>query len=123
MSKIFVSALFAASATAQLTTSIWMPGATINDISFSASVIAQNGDQTTLSLDFARAATDDNYYGEETPRTVTVGGTTSVAYAATVSDPFGVDENVAYTISLGCSRKDAKAVPTCVMYAKPVVEL
>jgi hypothetical protein len=117
MSSILATTLFAASAAAQLTTSIWLPGAGNSNISFVASVIEQSGDRTTLSLDFADpTASEDDYYGEA-PATVTVGGETYAAYQATASDLFGEDDTTV-TISLACERSDTSAVPTCTASSK-----
>ncbi|KAH9869966.1 hypothetical protein J1614_006887 [Plenodomus biglobosus] len=114
MSSLLATALFVSSVAAQLTTSIWLPGAAFSDISFMGSVIEQQGDRTVLSLDFASpSATDDDIYSE-VPSTVTIGGATYAAYTATASDLFGEDDTTV-TIALDCERANTQAVPTCTM--------
>jgi hypothetical protein len=51
MSLLLTSTLLASVAAAQLTTSIWMPGAANGDQSFVGSVIAVQGDRTTMGKD------------------------------------------------------------------------
>lgn len=117
MSKILTTALLATSAAAQLTTSLWIPGAANSNVSFVASVIEASGDQTTLSLDFAGGPmTDDEYYSES-PHTVTVAGDTSVGFEVTAEQPYGQTE-VAFTIALACTRTDTDAIATCTMTTK-----
>src|SRR5689334_15594616 len=79
MSLLLKSTLLATVATAQLTTSIWMPGAANGGQSFVGSVIAVQNDRTTISMAFDGEGIETEYYGEG-PKTVTVGGTTYVAY-------------------------------------------
>ncbi|KZM20438.1 uncharacterized protein EKO05_0006866 [Ascochyta rabiei] len=96
---------------AQLTTSIWLPGAANANQSFVGSVVTQLGDRTTLSVGFDGDAILTEYYGTG-PGYVTVGGTTYMAYQATATDP-GSDFSV--TVDLACSRENGKAAPTCTM--------
>lgn len=117
MSSFFATALFATSVAAQVSTSIWLPGAADANVSFVASVIEQNGDKTTLSLDFANPTASDDEYYSEAPKTITVGGATYAAYQAVASDLFGEDDTTV-TISIGCERADTSAVPTCTMSTK-----
>lgn len=114
MSSILATTLFATYAAAQLTTSVWLPGAANADQNFVGSVIAQNGDHTTLSLAFAHGATQSDDYYRSAPDTVTIGGTSFVAYEVTAVDPVGESDKTV-TVSLECSRSEAKAVPTCTM--------
>jgi len=53
MSKVLSVALFASLATAQMTTSAWMPGMEDGEMSFTASVVSVNKDRTVLSLDYS----------------------------------------------------------------------
>ncbi|KAI8932778.1 hypothetical protein NX059_010268 [Plenodomus lindquistii] len=114
MSSFFATTLFASSVAAQLTTSIWLPGAAFADVAFLGSVISQSGDKTVLSLDFAGSSASQNEYYSEVPPTVTIGGATFAAYTATAVDLFGEDDTTV-TISLGCERANVRAVPTCTM--------
>ncbi|CAO2652503.1 Nn.00g007860.m01.CDS01 [Neocucurbitaria sp. VM-36] len=114
MSSILATTLFVTYAAAQLTTSVWLPGAANADQNFVGSVIEQNGDHTTLSLAFADGPAETPDYYRSAPDTVTIGGTTFVAYEATAVDPLGESDQT-ITVSLECSRAEAKAVPTCTM--------
>lgn len=111
MSLLLTATLFVSLATAQLTTSIWLPGAANANQSFVASVVSLQGDRTTLSVAFDGEALETEYYGTG-PGLVTMGATTYVAYAVTAS---GSSEDNALTAYLECSRADGKAVPTCAM--------
>lgn len=111
MSSILATTLFATYAAAQLTTSIWLPGAAEANQTFVGSVIAQSGDHTTLSLAFADGPAESTEYYRSAPDTVTLGGTTYVAYQATAEDSLN-DSDVTVTVSLECARS-ASAVPTC----------
>ena len=117
MPSILATTLFATYAAAQLTTSLWLPGAANADPTFVGSVIEQNGDRTTLSLAFQTGATQTPDYYRSAPDTVTFGGTTYIAYEATAADPIGESDN-SITVSLACSRANAKAAPTCTMSTK-----
>ena len=112
MYRILATTVFASVATAQLTTSIWMPGAANANQSFVGSVIAQQDDRTTLSLAFDEDAIETEYYGSG-PDLVTVGGTTYVAYEATATD-----EDFTVTVNLACNRENGSAVPTCTVTTK-----
>ncbi|KAF1844261.1 uncharacterized protein K460DRAFT_369127 [Cucurbitaria berberidis CBS 394.84] len=114
MATILTTTLFATYAAAQLTTSIWLPGAANANQSFVGSVIEQNGDHTTLSLAFEQGPAQTPDYYRSAPDTVTIGGTTFVAYEATAVDPVGESKKT-ITVSLACSRARASAAPTCTM--------
>ncbi|OAL56381.1 hypothetical protein IQ07DRAFT_526326 [Pyrenochaeta sp. DS3sAY3a] len=114
MSSILATTLFATFAAAQITTSIWLPGAAEANQTFVGSVIAQSGDQTTLSLAFADGPAESSEYYRSAPPTVTLEGTTFVAYQATAEDPLNDSDNTV-TVSLECSRSDTNAAPTCVV--------
>lgn len=114
MSSILATTLFATFAAAQITTSIWLPGAAEANQTFVGSVIAQSGDQTTLSLAFADGPAESSEYYRSAPPTVTLEGTTYVAYQATAEDPLNDSDNTV-TVSLECSRSDTNAAPTCVV--------
>jgi hypothetical protein len=107
--------LAAAASAADLTTSIWLPGAANANQSFVGSVIEQNGDQTVLALAFADAPSTPAYF-RSAPDQVTVGGTTFVAYNASASDSMSPDA-APITIALECRRPSGgiSAVPTCTM--------
>lgn len=117
MSRFLSTALLATAATAQLTTSIWMPGAANGRQKFVGSVIDVQNDRTTLKVAFEEGSIETEYYGMG-PETVTVGGTTFIAYtvdgidsmeSTTDSDAYDFTATVAYQ----CSRSNAEAVPTC----------
>jgi hypothetical protein len=59
MSKLLSLALFASSAAATTTTSMWMPGLSDGDVSYEGAVINVNDDRTTLSLDVPAATMED----------------------------------------------------------------
>ncbi|EDU43633.1 hypothetical protein PtrSN002B_009548 [Pyrenophora tritici-repentis] len=104
MSKVLSAALFTSLATAQMTTSAWMPGLQDSQASFSASVISVNKDRTVLSLDYS-GLTDM----AQPTQTITIGGNTYYGFEAAATD-----EGFAVTISGACSREntDAKSA-TC----------
>jgi hypothetical protein len=108
MSLLLSTTLFASLATAQLTTSIWLPGAANANQSFVGSVVTQEGDRTTLAVAVADSV-ETEYLGT-VPGQVTVAGTTYVGYKETSS---GSDAQI--TLDFACSRKDGTAVPTCVI--------
>lgn len=116
MSLLLKSTLLASVAAAQLTTSIWMPGAANGDQSFVGSVIAVQDDRTTISMAFDGEGIETEYYGQG-PKTVTVGGTTYVAYEVSAT-AIVEDVSATATIDLACSRADANAVPTCEINTK-----
>jgi hypothetical protein len=109
------AALFATAASAaNITTSIWLPGAANANQTFVGSVIEQNGDQTVLALTFANSVSMPDYF-RSAPDQVTVGGTTFVAYKVSATDA-GSNATTA-TIELQCNRASGgiSAVPTCTM--------
>jgi hypothetical protein len=115
MPSTLYAALFATAATAaNITTSIWLPGAANANQTFVGSVIEQNGDQTVLALAFANAVSTPDYFSSA-PDQVTVGGTTFVAYKVSATDA-GSNATTA-TIALECNRESGgiSAVPTCTL--------
>lgn len=116
MSTVLYSALFAAAASAtDITTSIWLPGASNANQTFLGSVIEQSGDQTVLSLAFVNAPSTPDYF-RSAPQQVTVGGTTFVAYNVSATDD-GASNAATVTIELECRRSNGgvSAVPTCTL--------
>lgn len=116
MSAVLYAALLATAAkAADVTTSIWLPGAANANQTFVGSVIEQNGDQTVLSLAFANAQSTSDYF-RSAPDQVTVGGTTFVAYNVSATDSSGPD-TASVTIELQCRRPTGgiSAVPTCTL--------
>jgi hypothetical protein len=95
---------FASLAAAQLTTSMWLPPNYGSAETVTGSVIAQNGDKTTLLL-----AWGTDLDSEGPPTTVTVGGMKYFEYQV----PFEVFKDAEVTLSAACSRKDQTAAPTC----------
>lgn len=117
MSAILTTAFFATYAAAQLTTSAWLPGSADFNDTLVASVVAQDGDHTTLALAFLDGPTQSDEIYPRAPPTVTIGGTTFVAYEVTAVDPLGESDNTV-TVSLECTRSGASAAPTCTMSTK-----
>ncbi|KAH7406817.1 hypothetical protein DE146DRAFT_689788 [Phaeosphaeria sp. MPI-PUGE-AT-0046c] len=116
MPSFFHAAILATVASAaDITTSIWLPGAANANQSFVGSVVEQNGDQTVLSLAFANAVSTPDYF-RSAPDSVTVGGTTYVAYKVSGTDSAGPNA-AAVTIELECRRPSGgpSAVPTCTL--------
>jgi hypothetical protein len=116
MPSLFYTALLVTSAVAaNITTSIWLPGAANANQTFLGSVIQQSGDQTVLALAFASAASTPDYF-RSAPDQVTVGGTTFVAYNASATDT-KASNAAAVTIQLECRQPSGgvSAVPTCTM--------
>ncbi|KAF1364608.1 hypothetical protein EJ07DRAFT_162340 [Lizonia empirigonia] len=109
MSLLLSTTLLVSVAAAQLTTSIWLPGAANANQSFVGSMVAQTGDRTTLSVAFDGPTILTEYYGTG-PDYVTVGGTTYMAYLQTATDA-GSDNSA--TVDIACSRTNGNAVPTC----------
>jgi hypothetical protein len=110
MSKILSTALLATAATAQLTTSVWLPGAPVSGLSWVGSVIGVQNDHTTLSVSVKGIEAIGTEYAEEMPQTITVGGTTFIAYEATATE-----SDFTATVALQCERSNGDAVPTCTM--------
>jgi hypothetical protein len=116
MPAIFYGALFAAAANAaNITTSIWLPGAANANQTFYGSVIAQSGESTVLSLAYANAPSTPDYF-RSAPQQATVGGTTYVAYNVSAIDE-AASVAVTVTIGLECRRPSGgiSAVPTCTL--------
>ena len=110
MSKLLSTALLATAATAQLTTSVWLPGAPVSGLSWVGSVIGVQNDHTTLSVSVKGIEAIGTEYAEEMPETITVGGTTFIAYQATATE-----SDFTATVALQCERANGDAVPTCTM--------
>lgn len=117
MFSTFTATLFASYAAAQLTTSAWLPGSANYNETFLGSVIAQNGDYTTLAIAFQDGPAQSDEYYRSAPPTVTLGGTTFVAYEVTAVDPLG-ESGKTVTVSLECTRAEVSAAPTCTMSTK-----
>lgn len=116
MSPIIYTALFATAAiAADVTTSVWIPGAANANQTFFGSVVQQSGDQTIMSLAFANTPSTPDYF-RSAPDQVTVGGTTFVAYNVSATDSRASD-SPAVTIQLECRRPSGgiSAVPTCTL--------
>ncbi|KAJ4991784.1 hypothetical protein SVAN01_02634 [Stagonosporopsis vannaccii] len=117
MSLLLSTTLLATVVTAQLTTSIWLPGAANANQSFVGSVVSLQSDRTTLSLAFDGDAIETEYYGSG-PNLVTVGGATYMAYEASAyqpvtSSPSYEEKYLAATVRLECTRQKSDAVPAC----------
>lgn len=105
--------LFAAGAAAQLTTSVWLPGSDIDDYSqrgyvdtFSASVVAKDGDKTVMALQGSVESATRGAYRSPT-QTFTFHGSTSFEYLSTYNSRVGYER----TYSMGCSLAEStKAV-------------
>ncbi|KAF2995248.1 hypothetical protein E8E13_003261 [Curvularia kusanoi] len=109
MSKLLSTALLATAATAQLTTSIWMPGVPAPNQSFLGSVMTVQNDRTILAIAPAgEGITTEDF--TQFPSTITAGGTTFVAYTVTFQDP---DSNFKITAEGECQRANGDADPTC----------
>jgi hypothetical protein len=116
MSSVLIAALLTICASAaDVTTSIWLPGAANANQTFLGSVIEQSGDQTILALAFAQTPSTPDYF-TSAPGTATVGGTTYVAYNVSGVDTEGANA-ATITIELECRRPSggASAVPTCTL--------
>ncbi|KAH8727999.1 hypothetical protein GQ44DRAFT_609747 [Phaeosphaeriaceae sp. PMI808] len=115
MVSMLFAALFASGTiAADITTSVWLPGAANANQTLIGSVIEKNGDQTILSLSFASTPSTPDYYSRA-PSTVTMGGTTYIAYNVSASDS-GIANAATVTIELECKRQSgASAIPTCTL--------
>lgn len=117
MTLLLSTTLLATVAAAQITTSIWLPGAANANQSFVGSVVSLQGDRTTLSLAFDGDAIETEYYGNG-PNLVTVGGNTYMAYEASAyhpassERPYG-ESDLAATVRLECTRENSDAIPAC----------
>jgi hypothetical protein len=118
MISILYATLFAACASAaNITTSIWIPGAASANQTFLGSVVQTNGDNTIMSLSFANPPTmTENEYFYSAPAMVTIAGTTRVAYNVSGSDPLASSAPTV-TVQLDCQRSSGgiSAVPTCTL--------
>jgi hypothetical protein len=116
MFSTFYAALFAGcAAAANVTTSIWLPGAANANETFLGSVVEQSGEQTIVALAFASTPSAPDYF-TQAPSRATIGGTTFVAYNVTASDTDGPNA-ASITIGLQCRRPNGEieAVPTCTL--------
>ncbi|KAF2740740.1 hypothetical protein EJ04DRAFT_164380 [Polyplosphaeria fusca] len=115
MSLFLSSLLLAATATAQVTTSIRMPGNLDDyDVGYYASVVGNSDGALTLALQYDND-TDIDALGvyENAPETATLKGATWFESVVTTTDPF--ENNAAMTMSLACQMPTAgRAKPTCV---------
>jgi hypothetical protein len=108
-------AVFASyAAAANITTSIWLPGAAEANMTFLGSVVEQSGEQTVLALAFLSTPTEREYITRP-PGQATVGGTTFVAYSVTASDEAASASTLSVTIGVQCRRSngETRAVSTC----------
>lgn len=113
MSKIFSTALLVSCAAAQLTTSIWMPGAEDSDMTIKASVMNVSKDRTTLSLALPTQS-DSSDTIAAVDQTVTIAGNTYYGFDASAEN-MGVSVHVVGE----CTRKDtADKEATCTMSTK-----
>lgn len=115
MLSLLFPALFASYAVAaNITTSIWLPGAAEANMTFLGSVVEQSGEQTVLALAFLSTPTEQEYITRP-PGQATVGGTTFVAYNVTAKDEAATASTVSITIGVQCRRSNGEigAVPTC----------
>jgi hypothetical protein len=113
MSVILSAALFASFASAQMTTSAWMPGLSDSNMTFIGSVISANKDRTTLSIEYQSSDMTDNEMFSQAPKTVTLGSNTYVGFE--VFQEVLDDGDFTMTISAACSRTNTDADATCVM--------
>jgi len=106
MFKVLSAALFASLATAQMTTSAWMPGMEGARNSYAASVVSVSKDRTVLSLSYSASDLDG-----QAAATITIGGQTYYGYEAAATE-----DGLAVTISGACSRANTNEKSgTCVM--------
>jgi hypothetical protein len=111
MSPILSALLFAVAATAQVTTSIWMPSPYQDDthIGFYASVVGVSEGKTTLALSFDNKTdlATAGYVVEDEPNTMTFYGNNRFESVTTTSE---VDNGPALTMGYGCEETRAGAV-------------
>ncbi|KAF2466345.1 uncharacterized protein BDR25DRAFT_306166 [Lindgomyces ingoldianus] len=112
MSPILSALFFAASVTAQITTSMWMPGGNDDEVGFYGSVVAaDNNGKTTLAIMYDND-TDPSYYShyKNNPQTVTIGETWFESVVTTTANFYEGD----MTVGLTCEVEMAtRAKPTC----------
>jgi hypothetical protein len=116
MTSLLCTALLATTAlAANITTSIWLPGAANANQTFLGSVVQHSDDQTILALAFANAPSTPDYF-RSAPDQVTVGGTTFVAYNVSATDS-KASNAASVTIQLECRRSSGgvSAVPICTL--------
>jgi len=117
MSKFFSTALLVSCATAQMTTSAWMPGGEGSDVTYEASVMNVENDRTTLSVSFP-GLDDVTNIVDQLAQTVTIAGNTYYAFNAEVAED-GITVNLAGE----CTRKNTDAEEaTCTMTTKGLDE-
>jgi hypothetical protein len=107
MSPILSTLIFASAAAAQVTTSIWLPGAPYGEdnIAFQASVVNVDGDAVTMAIGM-----DSEEYLSAS-ETVTFHGSTAYENVITTSDSYG-DYEGDLTVSYGCTKDGNKPVCT-----------
>ncbi|EOA85193.1 uncharacterized protein SETTUDRAFT_90080 [Exserohilum turcica Et28A] len=112
MSKIFSAALLASCAAAQLTTSIWMPGADSGGVSLKASVVKVDKDRTTMSMALPTESGSSEL--ADIAQTITVAGNTYYGFDANAADM-----GASVYIVGQCTRKDtSEKVATCTISTK-----
>ncbi|KAL5412687.1 hypothetical protein PMIN06_006177 [Paraphaeosphaeria minitans] len=109
MSPILSTLLFAAAATAQVTTSIWMPSPYQEDthIGFYASVVGVSEGKTTLALSFDNKTdlATAGYIVEDEPNTMTFYGSSRFESVTTTTN---VLDGPALTMVYGCQETSAR---------------
>lgn len=101
MPSLLSVSLLAATAAAQITTSVWVPGSRSFHVGYEASVIAKNGNKTTLALNFDKD-TDTSRLAAESigPIIYTIAPNSWEVYTTTTLSPQGD-----YTEKTDCTRQ------------------
>jgi hypothetical protein len=114
MSPFISTLLFAASAAAQVTTSIWMPNGVSDNVQvgYVGSLVNIQNDKTTLALQYDKDTdTSALYIWENIVQTITIQGSTWYESVYTETD---VDMSAEATYSLGCEvPAKTRAKATC----------
>jgi hypothetical protein len=100
---------------ANVTKSIWLPGAAGAHQTFLGSVIQQSSENTVLALSYADPPQSPDFeYFRSAPDQATIAGTTRIIYTVSASDSM-VSVAAKVTVALDCTRHDGgvSAVPTC----------
>ena len=113
-SSMLTTALFAASAAAQITTTFWMPYPYVdsNEAGYVGSVIGVDGDKTSLKIHFDDDTDTNALYYSDITQTITLQGSTYYEEVMTTTDDvYGYD----YNFSIACSEKasETRAAPVC----------
>ncbi|KAF2247018.1 hypothetical protein BU26DRAFT_339781 [Trematosphaeria pertusa] len=111
MSSLLSAILFTTIATAEVTTSMWMPSPySSEEMGFYGSVVGADGDRLTLALTYDNETNTESLgFYDNSPETVTFVGSTSFEAVVTTAD---ISDNTELTISLGCQARN-RARPTC----------